>query len=391
MLDGILVRIVSLSMRVSVPQRTVECLIIAPPGRGNIGDQALLESALDNTPGSAVVMVMDREDFALPARYRGRVEFVESRNLLSGNPVLRWIDYFRFLLAARAAKNVWLIGADIMDGGYSSLSSIVRFSAVRGAAKVGARTRVLGFSWNAHPKPSAVWSAQRASADVELWVRDPVSYDRLTKDGVEGVQLCADIVFARDCTSGEDSDASAWIDARRSQGKKVVVVNCSGLIGEDDGKLAQYSHLLDWLIEHSWSIVFVPHVMRPGNDDLELIRVVSRGRDDDEIFVVARLLSPDAIHSLVSRVDAVVTGRMHLAVLSVLGGVIPITLTTQGKVEGLYRLLGCENLCIEPVSDFGQRITDVFDDALVVNRNFGRDAALLTELQDLARVGLVTA
>ena len=34
------------------------------------------------------------------------------------------------------------------------------------------------------------------------------------------------------------------------------------------------------------------------------------------------------------------TGRMHLAVMALLAGTPPITVATQGKVEGLMRLFG---------------------------------------------------
>lgn len=391
--DGVLIRFA----RKHDSASTFECLVVAAPGAGNIGDQALLESTLDNTHGRVVVVVRDGADFVLPARYRDRVSMTVFPHLLYGDPIRRCVDYTRFLRLARGAQEAWLIGADTMDGAYNSLASVTRFSAIFGAAAMGARARVLGFSWNDHPTDSARWSARACDGRVGIYARDPISHDRLLRDGVVDAQLCADIVFARECGTSEGSEASGWIDEQKSRGRKVVVVNCSGLIGNDELKRAEYEYLVGWLQDQSWSIVFVPHVIRPGNDDLALIRAILAGGElrtilaggeGDRMFVVDRLLSPDAIHTLVSRVDLVVTGRMHLAVLSILGGIIPITLATQGKVEGLYRMLGCESLCIEPVADFGRTITDTFPQALAANRTFDLEAPLLTELRDLAKSGL---
>ncbi|MCJ0902134.1 polysaccharide pyruvyl transferase family protein [Rhodococcus sp. ARC_M6] len=385
--DGVLIRLARWTARNAGQLRPVETLVIAAPGRGNIGDQALLEAALDNSTGSVLVLVKDNEDFTLPPRYRDRVTVAESRHLLYGDPVRRAVDYLRFLAHARSAKKVWLIGADTMDGAYNALASVTRYSAVYGAAAMGAQTRVLGFSWNDHATASAAWWARRCTSTVELWARDPVSLERLASDGAVGVRLCADIVFARDCTVAADSEASVWIESQREGGRNVAVVNCSGLIGSDATKLAQYRYLVDWLEANSWSIVFVPHVIRPGNDDLALIREVVHGSGEHRL-VIERLLSPDAIFSLVSQVDVVVTGRMHLAVLSVLSGIIPITLATQGKVEGLYRMLACENLCIEPNADFGTKITDIWDEMLAVNQTFDRESPLLNDVRNLAKLGL---
>lgn len=49
---------------------------------------------------------------------------------------------------------------------------------------------------------------------------------------------------------------------------------------------------------------------------------------------------------------------MHLAVLSILAGTYAITLASQGKVEGLYRLLDEERLCISPGEGVGLQLLE---------------------------------
>ena len=51
----------------------------------------------------------------------------------------------------------------------------------------------------------------------------------------------------------------------------------------------------------------------------------------------------------------IITGRMNLAILGLTVGVPPIIFGTQGKVEGMLKLFGLENLAVSPGFGMAER------------------------------------
>src|SRR5690606_35734705 len=85
---------------------------------------------------------------------------------------------------------------------------------------------------------------------------------------------------------------------------------------------------------------------------------------DSTVLMTERLLSPAEIRGLTAGATLTVTGRMHLAIMSLYSGVPAITLATQGKVEGMMRLFGAEFLAVEPRPDFAERIVTLIQQVL---------------------------
>ena len=76
----------------------------------------------------------------------------------------------------------------------------------------------------------------------------------------------------------------------------------------------------------------------------------------DELPYVDVQLSPAEVRGLAAGAQVVITGRMHLAIMSMSSGVPAITFSTHGKVSGLMRLFGVDELCVEPGEDMADRI-----------------------------------
>lgn len=348
-------------------EKEFQTCVVAAPGNGNIGDQALLETCLDRAGEGKVAVVMGRHDsLAIPDRYMPNVSVFENRDLIYSLGWRRLIAIGGFARVSVRSDRVWVIGADTMDGAYNRLASISRFSLARIASVLGADSRILGFSWNGAAVDSSVLAARRVEKRVQLWVRDPISLARIRADGIERAQLCADIVFARTSPAQVDSSIKEWMDSQVKDGRRIAVVNASGLIAEQFDQVGEYKKVLDYLLRSGWSVVLLPHVSRPGNDDIEELTRLCSKVSSDRIIKVDRLLEPDQVLGVVRDASVVVTGRMHLAVLSILGGTYPITIATQGKVEGLYQSLRLPELCIEPEGGCGGRIVEVL---LELDRN----------------------
>ncbi len=345
-------------------------IVLAPPGGGNIGDQALVEAFVEATSGPVVVIVRELADVTIPEHLRERTRVIALPALVYGSAVGHLRDARRLNLQLASAASFSVIGADIMDGAYVPRASINRAALAERLARLGWPIRVLGFSWNAAPLPAARRAMVAASrAGVTMLLRDPVSAQRARGDGMQVVET-ADLVFLS--RTQDDSILTREVpDLRRGAG--LAVVNASGLV-VDDAQLADYTRVIRTLRDRGLRVVIVPHVSRPGADDLPLCRAIAAAADDPGVSLVERLLAPSEIRGLAARATIVVTGRMHLAVMALLAGTPPVTVATQGKVEGLMRLFERPELCVAPGPGFADRAIAAID--AVLDDDSARDRIL---------------
>lgn len=336
-------------------------LLVASAGAGNIGDQAMVDAFVEHVDGPVVVITRAPDDFAVPPGAAGRVRFEVLPVLAYGAGRERLADLRRFGELLAGARSLSIIGADIMDGRYSPRSSVRRSTLAEAAARAGVPSRVLGFSWNASPQRRARVALHRAgAAGADLLLRDPVSASRARAQGVPGVVETADLVFL--ATTVDPSAADALLGPASVDGPDapVALVNVSALVGRSLDQSAEYARIIASLRADGYRVVLVPHVSRPSSDDLAACRLVAAAfAGDGDVVLVDRLLTPAEIRGLAARAHLTVTGRMHLAIMSLRAGVPAITLATQGKVEGLMRLVGVPELCVEPGPDLADRVLAV--------------------------------
>ncbi|MEJ1154270.1 polysaccharide pyruvyl transferase family protein [Microbacterium marmarense] len=328
-------------------------VLVAPPGRGNIGDQALVEAFVETVEGHVIVAVRSTRDIAVAPRFAGRMQLIELPALVYGSAMGRARDLRRLAAAASDATTFSIVGADIMDGAYVPRASVNRALLARRFAELGWNTRVLGFSWNASPHPVALDQLRRAArAGALLCVRDPLSAERARRDGLE-VTETADIVFV---AKGGDSLALARVWPTLVDSDRLALVNASGLV---EAGIEPYVATIQTLRSSGMKVLIVPHVSRPGADDLPFCdELAARFSNDEGVRALRALLTPPEIRGLGARASIAVTGRMHLAVMSTMSGTPALTLATQGKVEGLMNLLGTPQLCLEPGPGLEQRLPE---------------------------------
>ena len=337
-------------------------LLIAPPGAGNIGDQAMVEAFLENIPGNVRIICHGQQDICIPDQHAERTRVIVLPGLIYGHllPHLRSIGVFRRLLGR--AQMVAITGADIMDGAYNWQASTNRANIAWLAAQANIPVRILGFSWNGRAHPQALAALKRATAaGVQLCLRDPLSAERARADGLANVTEVADIVFA--ARTVNFATASQLLYSLPSQ-CNYALVNASGLIGRSPVQIEGYVRIIRELQHHGLQVILLPHVSRPGGDDLPVCREICEALGDSTVLMIERLLSPAEIRGLTAGATLTVTGRMHLAIMSLYSGVPAITLATQGKVEGMMRLFGAEFLAVEPRPDFAERIVALIQQVL---------------------------
>lgn len=340
-------------------QRTVSpdvSALIAAPGGGNIGDQAMLESFLHNVDGNKLVITTNDNPLRIPAKYALDTEVIKMPGLIYGEPHSFLRDFIRFVRLLGSFKTLSVIGADVMDGGYNPHASAMRAYVALFAAKYGVPARILGFSWNTRPHKKALSAVEKAGQHgVQLLVRDSISHQRLNAAGINNTLLTADIVFANQ--TQQDQGIDDILDYCR--GKRVVVVNASGLIAKNIDQIEEYKIIIDKLIAEGYLIVLLPHVIRDGANDLTVCAEIAAIYP--EIYFVDRLLEPDQIKRLARAAHFVVTGRMHLSIMSLNAEVPAIVLSTQGKVDGLMQFFSLPELSLEPEQGFGHKVVALID------------------------------
>lgn len=332
-------------------------LVLAAPGDGNIGDQAMLEAFLENTTGPVVVIERYAGDVVIPEEQADRIEVVQLPHLVYGVGDEHVADLRRYAALIRRARSVSVVGADMMDGKYSLRGSVRRSLLAQAAAEAGVPTRILGFSWNASARLAARRALVAASrAGVVPLLRDPLSAERARRAGVQRVEEVTDIVF-----SARTRDGAFRTSLALPADVPFALVNASALVATMVDQVPEYERIVDCLRAAGVHVVLLPHVSRPIGDDKIAVRAVAERVGTEGVTVVDRVLMPAEIRGLAEDALLTVTGRMHLAIMSLSLGVPAITLATQGKVEGIMRLIGLPQLCVEPTPGFADRVLPVID------------------------------
>ncbi|MGF9662370.1 polysaccharide pyruvyl transferase family protein [Arthrobacter crystallopoietes] len=349
-------------------------LLISAPGAGNIGDQAMAESFMENVRGRIVIVTKNAEDVVVPVHCTERVHILPLPALIYGRIGRRhFLDMKQYAELLRGASSVSVVGADIMDGAYNPKASIRRSVVARASAESGVSTRILGFSWNG----TAHHLARRALTDaatrgVELFARDPLSYRRCKADGIPNVSLSADTVF---CGTWENTSRLHGRQAIR--GKRRALVNISAHVENTVPQLANYDRILQKLDHDGFEVILVPHVSRPGSDDIALAKQLAEF-SGVECTVLETLCHPSEVRALCSSADLIFTGRMHLSIMGLSRGVPSIVMSTQGKVQGLTDFFPDCAFSVTPSRDFASEVVAIIDELVATPRRVSAD--------DLSRV-----
>ncbi|MCY7405470.1 MAG: oligosaccharide flippase family protein [Cryobacterium sp.] len=362
-------------------------VLVAPPGEGNIGDQAMVEAFLENVSGPVQVLVRRSADVRIPPQHARRAQLVPIPHLIYGAARAHRQSMALLAPVLEGALSLTVVGADIMDGAYSVRASSRRADVASLARSVGVDARILGFSWNGHANAGVRRSLARAGRmGTRLQLRDPISSERARADGFKNVVDVADSVFAAQTSSGVA--ATEYLGTRP---QPYAVVNASALVGRSFDQTTEYASIVTALVQAGLTVVLLPHVVRHSGDDAAACRAVfDRLADqtdgvDSRVVLVNRLLAPAEVRGLCAGADIVLAGRMHLAVQAMFHAVPAVALSTQGKVAGMMRLFDTQELCVEPGVRLAERMIPV---ALTVlgDRERYRDhlAERLPEIRRLA-------
>ncbi len=243
--------------------------------------------------------------------------------------------------------HVITLGADVLDGSYDPNFSLRHIVLTDLACRLGAAAAVMGFSFSKYPFQALGEILDDISSDVRFYLRDPSSYDRFSRFCRAQAELAADLAFLMQPDERLPRDIEGWISEGVRAEKTLIGVNFHPLLfsPSDRSNLTKAIESLATVIKKFISemqarVILIPHDFRGKASDLwcldPLYRLLSH-ECGQSVFYPDRELSAPKLKALVGQLDAVLSGRMHLAIAALGMGVPVLGFSYKGKFEGLFR------------------------------------------------------
>lgn len=387
----------------SVPRKS-GALLVAPSEEGSLGDEAILQSVVQNLRRNDFGMPIGLVTFGEPGQWRrikGVDDYLDLTNFLNGWTAREWIAFARF---TRNYHHLVLPGTDVLDGYYSVPRTLQRLTIAESSAAMGMDVSVMAFSINPNPDAQCMRAFRWLSGNVSLTCRDRLSAERLEHLSGRAAAVTADLAFLLE--SDEQSPVAArtihWIESKKGCGREVYGINVNEHLmrGRSAAKQAALIGVIaDVLCQLSWqrrvSFVFIPHDRRPEHDDTRTGRKLAhllKDVADDDFLILDSSYTAAAIKAIVGHCDLLITGRMHVAIAA-LGEATPVAcLTYQGKFEGLLEHFGISDAVISPEAAGRPRVLMDFLSAQISNLQRNRQGikSQLGKVVELARANLRT-
>ncbi len=333
--------------------RERRAVVVAPATSGSLGDEAMICALAEQLRAGGVkeiiIATWRQED-----DWRAVGGPVLQELLPHGDPAGK----VRFTRRLRTAADLYLIGADVIDGAYSPEHSIALLSAAQLGVQCGLRTTIIGCSFCEHPNSQVVQYLNQLDPRVNLLARDGYSRTRMEQGVGRKLPLVADIAFLLKAAveSKTATQVMGWI-ARQRQVAGSLVLGCNlnpqPLISEgcEPGPLlaAHVEAITQWSNRFGagFSAVILPHDYRVEHRELEtcdMFHQMLPATLKERVLLVREQLSAAEFKFIAGQCDVMLAGRMHAGVAA-LGGARPvICLGRQGKFEGMLAHFGLEEL-----------------------------------------------
>lgn len=320
--------------------------ILTPTSSGSTGDQAMIDAAT-----GYLVSTLGRRVVIGPNAFYTR-QGPES----SGDPgkLMVMCNLADMILRCRS---IGMVGADVLDGVYSSASVMKRLQVLNMAHRLGRKTRIFGCSWSLTPSEQIIAELRRANW-LKLHARDPISQSRMEGVLERPVTLAADLAFLLkpEIRAEGAKTGATWIADRRAEGMTIFGLNMSGhtMREASDHGVGAFSGLVGrWLdADPKRVVLIIPHDRRPGLvGDMEVLgklHAALRDRFGERLHMLPETLDAWDVKALVGKIDFVMTGRMHLAIAAMGMGTPALCTVYQGKFEGLMAHFALTDLTVSP-------------------------------------------
>lgn len=334
-------------------------LLLPPYSPGSYGDAAVVTSFVENLASRGIeriglIKYQDSDDWSF---VNGISETFSLEDYFHYEA---WKIRFSFCKKISEYEQFFILGTDVMDGYYSPKDSLERIYLTELGAQTGRSTRIVSFSFNAHPISACVTALRHLSSSVHLLSRDPVSQKRLESHLQRPVTLTADIAFLLKPREGNISAGiEQWIDEQQKDNGIVVGINANHVLVEKFSEITieklvkAYQEALQEIHAAYPDIrfLFIPHDIRGDASDVVIAEAIFRTLPPN-LQQVSKIVPspchPAEIKHIVSRLSFVLSGKMHLAIACLSQGVPVACIAYQDKFEGLFQHFEMEDMSLAP-------------------------------------------
>lgn len=334
----------------TLPRARGNGVVLVPPTHPNsLGDEAMMAGALSafRRLGRPVTVLSHDEREPWSARFPEIQNEAGYRELVTRH---RHTAILRLARLAHTASDVFLIGADVLDGGYGDWHVRTKLDLLTVLQAAGLRVHVGGFSFKAGASPGAINAFSALDARATIVLRDPASHRRFEIATGRSASLGADLAFLYDGPPASPPEA-AWLAQRRAAGSTLVGYNLNGYLhrylpglglrGYLDAHVAVVSMLLDSLPE--LSLALVPHDNlrydeSEQDSDPDMAAALGQAlaaRFGERVRTISLPASAAAVAGLCNTLDVAISGRMHFGIACLRAGVPVACWEYQDKVSGL--------------------------------------------------------
>ena len=337
-------------------------MIIPPATAGSIGDYAMIDvliREINHHKENQKIYIEGTQEDGWKEKF-GSISMIHidsNYGLLTDTLLALKLLFFDYCL---------VLGADVMDGKYGLASSLIRLRIADLSARIGVKTAILGFSWSKNPHINCVKKMKQISSNILLFARDRESFNRLNKLSLNNLTLTTDLAFLTKVnTHLTDKNLENWVFLQKSENYILIGLNLNHHTFPDDMDVA---HVLSNVQEKlralykelKTAFLLLPHDDRGINNDWVLARklLVCCEYENFPIYLPESLDNPQAVYHACQQLDMVITGRMHLGILSITAGTPVIIIEYQDKAEGLFKRIGCDDYRITPIEFYGRNSVD---------------------------------
>jgi len=331
------------------PLSTKSALVLTPNSPLNRGDEAVCKVVID------FLSRLDfRSEIILESPDGGDV--FEGVTVVGAKGSLYKLSRFRFsckLLLHMFGKWVTLILAtDVLDGKYDPEITHRKLTAVYLSQLLGIRTQVIGACVTTPLDARIADKLSYYLQGAKIFARDFVSFNFFQRQGFRDAEYVADPAFLLKAESSQwTRPIEKWIEGHRAKGNVVIGINVSTFaLGKSMGhgnvselvfeerlrKLAMNTDRL--LSELGISLIYLPHVFLPYDSDIDThskIVGLFRGKQNGCVLNIIDRLHSWELRQVVSRLDALVASRMHLAISGLSMQVPTLCIAYSSKYEGM--------------------------------------------------------
>lgn len=347
--------------------------------------------ALTQTEKSEDIVLFGTSNTYLNIPNIGSVKVVDSR--------IRKENIAELLNIIQNAENLYVVGADIVDGYYDPLLPCTWLIWANHAGKIGVNSRIIGFSFNRNPHPSSMLSIKLFTKHVKVFIRDPISLKRFESHFPGKAHITADIAFLLEPSQVSD-DFSQWKYLNAINNKIVIGVNFNFHAFRDLSILYSAKELSSLIARNlprevhgrACSYVLIPHDLKESSGDLSILKDLADSLKDINIsnyFYYSR--DPREIKSVTQNLDLLISGRMHLAIAALGSGIPTIGIEYQDKFGGLFTMFGLLDfgLLIRPdeclSNSLAERIAESIDSISMIRERIKEN---VIKVNDLARINI---